>query len=103
MKKLLLFCILIFSVSGIIAQSFGNEWINYNQKYYEFKIVRDGIYRVTYADLASAGIPINTINPKNIQVFGRGTEIPLYIQGEGDNTFNPTDFIEFVARKNDGW
>lgn len=103
MKKLLLFCILIFSVSGIIAQSFGNEWINYNQKYYEFKIVKDGIYRVTYADLASAGIPINTINPKNIQVFGRGTEIPLYIQGEGDNTFNPTDFIEFVARKNDGW
>jgi len=102
-KRILLFCAFIFSITNIIAQSFGNEWINYNQKYYEFKITADGVYRITYADLASAGVPINLINPKNIQLFGRGVEIPLFINGESDNSFNTADYIEFLAQKNDGW
>lgn len=33
----------------------------------------------------NAGIPIGNIDPRGIQLFGRGKEVPLYIQGEADS------------------
>jgi len=86
-----------------ISQPYNNGWINYNQQYYTLKIAEDGIYRIDSTTLANAGIPISTINPKNIQIFARGVEIPIYIEGENDGVFNGSDFIEFYAHKNDGW
>lgn len=86
-----------------LAQPYGNGWINYSQQYYKFKVAETGIYRIDSTALANAGIPIGTINPNNLQIFARGIEIPIYIEGEGDNVFNGSDFIEFYAEKNDGW
>jgi hypothetical protein len=43
------------------------------------------------------------VNPKNIQLFFRGAEIPVYIEGENDGIFNTTDYIEFYGIRNDGW
>ncbi len=103
MIKRLFFCIYLFSSSFLFAQNYGNEWINYGQKYYQFKIAEDGIYRINYANLINAGIPINTINPKNLQLFGRGQEIAIFVSGESDNQFDAIDYIEFYAQKNDGW
>lgn len=103
MIKKLLFWIGILINTALVAQTFGNEWINYSQRYYEIKVIENGVYRISFANLISAGIPVNTINPKNIQVYGRGAQIPIYIEGEGDDIFNTADFIEFYAQKNDGW
>ncbi len=94
---------LLIGAANSYAQPYGNEWINYTQQYYKFQITETGIYRIDSAVLANAGIPIATINPQNIQVFGRGVEIPIYIEGETDGIFNGSDFIEFYAEKNDGW
>ena len=85
------------------AQPFNNSWINYSQQYYKFKIAKTGIYRIDSATLASSGVPISTINPQNIQLFARGVEVPIHIEGEGDGAFNNTDFIEFYGEYNDGW
>ncbi|HRG58939.1 MAG TPA: C25 family cysteine peptidase [Bacteroidia bacterium] len=86
-----------------VAQNFGNEWINYNQNYYKFPILSNAMYRINYNTLQNAGIPVSTINPKNIQIFGRGKEVPIHIEGEADGIFNANDYIEFYAEKNDGW
>ncbi|MFN5710640.1 MAG: hypothetical protein ACK46S_01295, partial [Bacteroidota bacterium] len=94
--------LLLMSICGM-AQTFGNEWINYNQNYYKFPILSSGMYRINYNSLVNSGIPIANINPKHIQIFGRGKEVPLYIEGEADGVFNTTDFIEFFAQRNDGW
>ena len=94
---------LLFHWQPIKAQTFGNEWINYNQNYYKFPVLSNGIYRIAYTTLQNAGIPVSGINPKNIQIFGRGKEVPLYIEGEGDGVFNSSDYIEFYAERNDGW
>lgn len=104
-KRISLFIcfVLLLSIDVKAQQSFGNEWINYNQFYYKFPIVSTGMYRINYNVLANAGIPITSINPKNIQLFGRGKEVPIYIEGEADGVFNNNDFIEFYAEKNDGW
>ena len=94
----LLLCVPLFGG----AQTYGNEWINYAQKYYKIKVVKDGIYRIDSITLAKAGIPLNSINPKNFQVFFHGKEQYIYVQGENDGVFNKNDFVEFYGQHNDG-
>ena len=101
MKKFLTLLLLLLSI-GVYSQ-YGNEWINYNQKYYSFKIVKDGIYRLTYEDLLSAGIPVNTIPHQDIKIYGKEKQVPLYIEVGNTPAFDSTDFIEFYAERNDGW
>ena len=101
-KKILFYIGVLFN-TALVAQNFGNEWINYNQKYYELKVVEDGVYRISFANLIGAGVPVNTLIPINIQLYGKGAQVPIYIEGEADNTFNASDYIEFYGEKNDGW
>ncbi len=95
--------LLLVAIVRSFAQNAGNEWINYNQEYFVFKVYEDGIYRITHQDLLQANIPVNALDPRHIQIFARGKEVPLYVEGEGDGVFNTSDFIEFYGTKNDGW
>lgn len=90
-------------LSYISFAQFGNEWINYDLTYYKFQIGEEGIYKVTYETLDSLGLPVTTLNPKNIQLYAKGEEVAIYVSGEADNSFDPGDFIEFYAIGNDGW
>lgn len=104
MKKLLL--VLLFLTPLIsFSQNYGNEWINYNQKYFKIKVTQEGIYKIDYNTLLNAGVPLTSgsFNPGNIQIYTRGEEQYIYVEGEADGTFNTTDYIEFYANKNDGW
>jgi len=88
----------LLSISAIA----GNRWINPSQEYYTVKVVRPGIYRIAYADLQRAGISIADFDPRNLQIFKDGTEIPIYVNTEGDGIFHSTDYIEFYGAGNDG-
>src|SRR6218665_3047231 len=101
-KRLLVLCFLLFVVIGLKAQPFGNEWISYSQPYYKIKVAQNGIYRIDSATLAAAGIPISSINPQNFQLFNKGTEQKIFVNGENDGVFNTGDFIEFYGEMNDG-
>lgn len=101
-KRLLVVCLIVFVTFQVKAQTYGNEWINYSQFYYKIKIAQNGVYRIDSATLASAGIPLSTINPKNFQIFNKGIQQNIHVEGEADNVFNGSDFIEFYAEKNDG-
>ncbi len=79
------------------AQRYGNEWVNFSQRYYKFPIAKEGIFRIDSLTLSNAGFNLSAINPKQFQVFIRGKEQHLYIQGESDNVLNASDFIEFYA------
>ncbi|MCJ0743795.1 putative type IX secretion system sortase PorU2 [Pedobacter montanisoli] len=81
---------------------YGNEWIQKNQKYIKIKLNQDGVYKITHSQLSSLGFLTGNPNPKNFQIYFRGKEIPVYIEGESDNTFDSNDFIEFYGQKNDG-
>lgn len=102
MNRKILLCILYLSFTIPLKAQFGNEWINFSQEYYKIATAKDGLYRLTFADLQNAGIPVSTIDPRNIQVFHRGIEQSISIEGQGDGSFDNTDFIEFYGRKNDG-
>jgi flagellar hook assembly protein FlgD len=86
--------------SAVFSQTFGNEWINYNQSYFKIPIFQNGIYRISQADLTAAGI--SGVNPKNFQIYHRGVEQAIQVQGEDDNSMDANDFIEFYGTANDG-
>ena len=103
MKRLLLGFIFIFISHISSAQTYGNEWINYNQRYYTFKIAQDGVYRIDYNMLLNAGLPMSDFTGANMQVFGREQEVPIHIVDGGDNVFGPGDYFLFYAKRNDTW
>jgi len=92
--------LLVLLPASLIAQPYGNEWVNFSQTYFRFSIPQTGIYRVTRAELEQAGIPLSNFNPQNVQLFFKGSEIPCYISGEATGLI---EYIDFFAGKNDGW
>lgn len=95
---LICFLIIVFRAEG----QFGNEWINFGQAYFKIQTAKDGIYRLTYADLQAAGFPVSGVDPRRMQLFHRGAEQAIVVQGQADAKFDPGDFLEFYGRKNDG-
>ncbi|WP_181304149.1 C25 family cysteine peptidase [Rufibacter sp. XAAS-G3-1] len=80
--------------------TYGNEWINFSQKYYKMKVPTTGIYRLNKAYLEAAGI--NGIDPRNFQLYRRGQEVSIHVEGEADGSFDANDYIEFYGEQNDG-
>ncbi len=97
----LVMCSLCFGFAHAPAQ-YGNEWIQFSQFYYKIGVAQDGVYRLTYADLQNAGVPVSTIDPRRLQLFHRGSEQAIYVSGQDDAVFNPEDYIEFFGTRNDG-
>jgi hypothetical protein len=95
--------LLLILCCGIVhGQAYGDEWIDYNKQYYKVSLAQNGIYRISYADLSNSGFPVNSVDPRRIQLYYKGVEQAVYVQGQGDAIFNTTDFIEFYGLKNDG-
>lgn len=101
--KQILFAVFFILGFAAFSQPYNNSWINYSQKYFKFQISETGVYRIDSASLANSGVPLSTIDPRNLQLFARGLEVPIIVSAESDGIFNATDFIEFYGRKNDGW
>jgi len=95
--------VFLFLLPFLSFSQYTNSWINYNQPYYKFPILQDGVYRITYNALVSSGIPATSIDPDEIQMFGRGQEIPVYVAGGQDGSLDSADYIEFHAQRNDGY
>lgn len=82
--------------------------------WYKMSISSTGMYRLTYSDLASMGVDVANIDPRNIKIYHNGGgvlpkinsyyypddlyEIPIYVSGEDDGVFNQSDYILFYAR-----
>jgi hypothetical protein len=97
---------ILFGVKSF-GQTIGNEWINYNQKYFRIDVWRDSVYRIDYNTINQAftqiGLSVTQFNPRGFQIYGRGSEVAVFINGESDGSFDQGDYIEFYAKKNDGW
>lgn len=101
--KYLFSVLLLFLCLNIFGQTnFGNEWIVNGQTYYKINITEKGVYRITYAQLQAAGFFSTAVNPQKIQLFFRGNEVPLYVNGQDDGNFDASDYIEFYGTNNDG-
>ena len=89
---------------GCLAQTppYGNEWINPAQTYLRIPIAKTGWYQITSQDLAQAGLDVAQLPTRSLQLFRRGQEIALLVNGESDGHLDPQDTIEFFAETNNG-
>ena len=98
---ILLTCLFALASTDAVAQ-YGHEWINPSQSYYKIEVGSNSIYTLDYATLAAKGLPVTSINPKNIQIYRDGQEQSIYVSGQNDNSFDAGDIIEFFGEYNDG-
>lgn len=87
-----------FSAAG----QYSNSWVTPGQSYFRIPVAQKGVYRLTHTDLQNAGVPVNAIDPRQIQIFHRGIEQAILVAGQDDAVFNTSDYIEFFGRANDG-
>ncbi|MEQ9188046.1 MAG: C25 family cysteine peptidase [Cryomorphaceae bacterium] len=100
---------LAFLGHAAYAQSHANAWIDYDpaRTYLEVRIASDGLYSISDVALSDAldavGVDIANVDPRSVQVFGRGEEQYIHVEGQDDGSFDTGDYLEFYAQGNDGW
>lgn len=104
-RTLLIFLgICLIGIQFSIGQTYGNEWITYNQKYFKIPVVQSGFYKLDFTVLNDNGIPTSSFNISNIQVFGKEQEVPLFVHdGNSNDQMDPGDYVAFYGERNDGW
>lgn len=81
--------------------------------WYKIKINKTGIHKISYEDMKSMGIDMNTVTPKNIKLYGFGGgmlpesndapnfddmhENPIQVVTANANSFAPGDYFLFYA------
>lgn len=65
---------------------------------WKIKVNSDGIYKVTYAELSTAGLPVDSLDPYTFQLFNLGNEVAIRVIGEQDGKFDSTDSILFYGQ-----
>lgn len=82
--------------------------------FYKIAISETGIYQLTYNDLAEMGVDMANVNPRNMRVYHNGggvlpelnsverhddlVELPIFVSGESDGSFDQSDYALFYAR-----
>ncbi len=75
-----------------------NYWYNPNKNYYQIYLNKKGIYRITYDQLAAAGMQINNVPLNKLELYNNGSEVPIYITDlNNDGIFNSGDYFEFAG------
>src|SRR3954468_4103549 len=98
MKRTLTILLLMFA-THLMGQQYNNEWINFNQTYYKFKVGSTGLYRLTQPVLAGAGL--STAPVQNLQLWRNGQQVPFY-STVASGPLGAADYLEFWAEANDG-
>jgi hypothetical protein len=103
LQKVLVFIVTLLSGTLFLfpeakAQNYGNEWINFSNTYFKFKIAREGLYRISKTQLDALGL--GSVTGNQFAVFREGQEVPVYVSTAG--ALGSNDFIEFYADKANG-
>lgn len=98
MRNFFILLFMLISLS-LTAQQYNNEWINFSQTYYKFKVWKAGIYRIPQSVLAAAGLGNAPV--QNLELWRNGAKVALYtsvpsgpLPGDG--------YLEFWGELNDG-
>lgn len=96
MRKIYTLLFFLCVLAPLFAQKYGNEWVNYNHKYFKFPLVNEGIYRLDSLTL-SQGFDLSTLNTSDLKVIVKGKEIRLFVSDGADSKINTNDFVEFYV------
>ncbi len=99
--------------NNIVARNYAANSVLKTGNWYKLSISSSGIYKIGYKELQKIGIEPNSINPKNIRIYGNGggmvpefngtfrhddlAENAIKVIGEEDGVFNDNDYILFYG------
>lgn len=88
-------------------------------KWLRIGVTRDGVYKLTYNFLKGLGLDVNTVDPRNIRIYGNGggqlpfanakyrrddlAENAIEVTGQNDGKLDSSDYILFYGQGADRW
>ncbi len=76
----------------------GDYWYSPDKNFYKLYLNTKGIYRVTYEELKSAGVPLPSgLSSNELAIYSQGQSILLDVYDNGDGTFDSGDYIQFLG------
>jgi hypothetical protein len=124
-EKLVFYDLLVSSTdNGFIDTKTSSSPLKLNSvlqsgKWYKIAVTKDGVHKISYAFLKQLGMDPETINPKNIRIYGNGggmlpklntapraddlLENAIVVEGENDGVFNKEDYILFYGQSPHRW
>lgn len=109
--RLIYLCFFLLFAASASAQAFNSPLSA--GKWAKFSITENGVYKIDFNLLKTAGFNVESLDPRNIQIYGTGSgmlpqarseartnmlqEIAIQISGESDGVFNSGDFILFYG------
>lgn len=106
-----------FNKNKQVQNIYDSEWATGD--WYQFKIDKTGVYKITKNFLNELGLNLNGLDPRKIKIFGNGgkvlplknevaypediTELAIEVIGEQDGVFNDDDYILFYAISHKEW
>ncbi|MFV9506627.1 MAG: C25 family cysteine peptidase [Oscillochloridaceae bacterium umkhey_bin13] len=68
-----------------------------SQPRYKISLDQPGIYRLSYADLVAAGVPVDTLDPRQLRLTNQDQPVAIHVIGETDGRFDPDDLLFFYG------
>lgn len=99
MQRRFYFIVFFITFIGQTNGQFNNEWIDYNKNYIKFFVSKDGIHRISKAQLDAWGM--GSIQAQHFQLWRNGQQVPLFTS-TSTGAIPMNGFIEFIGRRNDG-
>lgn len=84
------------SRSGMLARTIAPQVDLAGQAAVKLSVRQEGWYRVTQQELLAAGLSPST-DPRLLQLYVDGQQLPFIVTGESDGRFDPSDAIEFYG------
>ena len=117
MKRSIVLLVISFFCQSIFTQTTNS--VLSSGDWFKFSVDTTGVFKIDKNLLQQIGISTNNLNPKKIQIYGNGgsllpvlnsdsrfedlQENAIYIEGEGDGSFDSSDFILFYAKGPHDW
>lgn len=110
---------IVSSRKEVKSHAYATNSVLRSGSWYKVAVSKTGIHKVTYADLAAMGVPVNGLASARLSVFGNGgamlpegnsgfryddlQELPIQIHDGGDGILNEGDYLLFYAEGPHGW
>ncbi|QRR02407.1 putative type IX secretion system sortase PorU2 [Dyadobacter sandarakinus] len=101
-RTLLFYIGISFFNASAAQQLAGNEWIDTARTYLRIPVVSDGMYRISAAALAEAGVPAATVPAGTFRMYRRGREVAIEVHAAPSGLLDSTGYLIFYGQKNDG-
>lgn len=102
------------SPESSINNRYASHSVLSNGRWFKVGIGQTGLYKLSYNDLKTLGMEVETMDPRDIRVYHNGggllnelnsterpddlVEIPVFVSGESDGSFDANDYVVFFAQ-----